>query len=216
MEFSAKDTAIVITDPQNDFLSPQGVTWGLVGESVEANRTVEHIEALLKAAKERGYDLFISPHYYFPTDKGWQFGGTVEQMMHDINMFDRKGSLTIEGFAGSGADWLERYKPYIADGKTIVVSPHKVYGPESNDLVLQLRKRGKSKVILGGMSANLCTEAHLRELVEQGFEVAAVSDATAAANHPQLGDGYGPAITNFGFIANTVMDTAEAIKGMKS
>jgi hypothetical protein len=24
-------------------------------------------------------------------------------------MFDRKGALTMEGFEGSGADWLERY-----------------------------------------------------------------------------------------------------------
>ena len=29
MEFNARDTAVVITDPQNDFLSPQGVTWPL-------------------------------------------------------------------------------------------------------------------------------------------------------------------------------------------
>lgn len=189
MQFNAKDTAIVITDRQNDFLSPQGVTWGLVGESVQENGTVEHIGELLKAGKERGYDVFISPHYYYPTDRGWQFGGTVETMMHEINMFDRKGALTTDGLEGSGADWLETYKPYLNDGKTIVVSPHKVYGPESNDLALQLRKRGKAKVILAGMSANLCTEAHLRELLEQGFEVAVVADATAAAKHPELGDG---------------------------
>ena len=173
----------------------------LVGESVETNGTVEHIEQLLRTAKERGYDVFISPHYYYPTDKGWQFGGTVEKMMHEINMFDRKGALTTEGFSGSGADWLEQYKPYIDDGKTIVASPHKVYGPETNDLVLQLRKRGKSKVILAGMSANLCTESHLRELLEQGFEVSVVSDATAGAKHPELGDGYETALTNFRFIA---------------
>ncbi|MFQ5931520.1 MAG: isochorismatase family protein [Nitrospiraceae bacterium] len=214
MEFSAKDTAIVVTDPQNDFLSPQGVTWGLVGESVEANRTVEHIKQLFSAAKERGYDVFISPHYYYPTDKGWQFGGTVEKMMHEIGMFDRKGALNTEGFEGSGADWLEAYKPYIEDGKTVVVSPHKVYGPESNDLALQLRKRGKSKVILGGMSANLCVEAHLRELLEQGFEVAVVADATAAAIHPELGDGYKTALTNYGFMANAVLSTDEALAGM--
>jgi len=207
MEFSKQDTAVVITDPQNDFLSPNGVTWGLVGESVEANGTVGHIEQLFKTAKERGYDVFISPHYYFPTDRGWQFGGTVEKMMHDISMFDRKGALTTEGFTGSGADWLESYKPYIEDGKTVVVSPHKVYGPETNDLVLQLRKRGKSKVILAGMSANLCVEAHLRELLEQGFEVAVVADATAAANHPELGDGYQTALTNFKFIAGDVTTT---------
>ena len=37
-------TAIVITDPQNDFLSPNGVTWGVVGESVTKNNTVENLE----------------------------------------------------------------------------------------------------------------------------------------------------------------------------
>ena len=216
MDFNAQDTAIVITDPQNDFLSSQGVTWPLVGASVEANGTVEHIEQLLRTAKERGYDVFISPHYYYPTDKGWKFGGTVEKMMHEINMFDRKGALTTEGFSGSGADWLEQYKPYIDDGKTIVASPHKVYGPETNDLVLQLRKRGKSKVILAGMSANLCTEAHMRELLEQGFDVSVVSDATAAANHPDLGDGYETALTNFRFMANAVVSTEEAVSAMVS
>ena len=211
MDFGKQDTALVITDPQNDFLSEQGVTWGLVGESVKANGTVAHIEQLFKAAKDKGYEVFISPHYYYPTDKGWQFGGAVEQMMHDINMFDRKGALTTEGFSGSGADWLETYKPYIEDGKTIVTSPHKVYGPESNDLALQLRKRGMDKVILAGMSANLCVEAHLRELLEQGFEVAVVSDATAAAQHPELGDGYQSAMTNFGFLANAVLTTDEVL-----
>ncbi len=210
MDFSAKDTAVVVTDPQNDFLSPDGVTWGLVGGSVEENGTVGHIDELFKTAKDRGYDVFISPHYYYPTDRGWQFGGTVEKMMHDIGMFDRKGALTTDGFEGSGADWLEQYKPYIADGKTIVVSPHKVYGPETNDLVLQLRKNGKATVILAGLSANLCVEAHLRELLEQGFEVAVVADATAAAIHPELGDGYKSALTNFGFLASAVMSTAEA------
>ena len=209
MDFDAKDTALVVTDPQNDFLSPDGVTWELVGSSVTENNTVAHIEQLFKAAKDKGYDVFISPHYYYPTDKGWQFGGTVENMMHEINMFSRKGALTTEGFSGSGADWLEAYKPYIEDGKTIIASPHKVYGPDSNDIALQLRKRGKSKVILAGMSANLCVEAHLRGLLEQGFDVAVVSDATAGAKHPELGDGYASAITNFGFLAGAVMSTDE-------
>ena len=45
-------TAVVITDPQNDFLSPKGVAWGVVGESVTKNNTAENIDSLLKAAKE--------------------------------------------------------------------------------------------------------------------------------------------------------------------
>jgi nicotinamidase-related amidase len=211
VDINKNDTAVLVTDPQNDFLSEQGVTWQLVGDSVRENNTVENIERLIQVAKSNGYEVFISPHYYYPTDHGWKFEGTLEKVMHDINMFDRKGTLSLEGFSGSGADWLERYKPLIEDGKTVVASPHKVYGPENNDVMLQLRKRGIGKVILAGMSANLCVEAHMRELLERGFEVAVVKDATAGARHPELGDGYEAALINFGYMANEVVTTEEIV-----
>jgi len=216
MLFDTSTTALVLTDPQNDFLSPTGATWELVGKSVEENNTVEHIEQLLVSAKTSGYEVFVSPHYYFPHDHQWEFGGTLEKMMHEIGMFDRPGPLDLDGFSGSGADWLERYKPFLQDGKTVVCSPHKIYGPEQNDLVLQLRKRGISKVLLAGMSANLCIESHLRELLEQGFDVAVVADATAAAQHPELGDGYAAALTNFNYIAGVVLTTERAIEMLES
>jgi nicotinamidase-related amidase len=169
----------------------------------------------MATAKESGLSVFVSPHYYYPSDHNWQFGGAVETMMHAIGMFDRQGALETSGLEGSGADWLERYKPYIEDGSTVVTSPHKVYGPESNDLALQLRKRGITKVILAGMSANLCVESHLRELLEQGFEVAVVTDATAAAQAPGL-DGYAAALVNFRFLANTLWTTEEATVAMQT
>ncbi len=197
------------------FLSEQGATWQLVGDSVRENNTVENIERLIQVAKSNGYEVFISPHYYYPTDHGWQFEGTLEKVMHDINMFDHQGALSLEGFNGSGADWLERYKPLIEDGKTVIASPHKVYGPENNDVMLQLRKRNIGKIILAGMSANLCVESHLRELLERGFEVAVVKDATAGARHPQLGDGYQSALVNYGYIANEVVTTEEIVSRLK-
>ena len=215
MRIESGRTALVVTDPQNDFLSPKGVTWGVVGKSVTKNHTVQHIEDLFKAANANDIPVFISPHYYYPHDHGWKFEGVLEKLMHKIGMFDRKGPLNTEGLEGSGPDWLERYKPYIKDAKTVVTSPHKVYGPETNDLVLQLRKRGIDKVILAGMSANLCTESHLRELLEQGFEVAVVTEATAAAQLEE-GDGYEAALINFRFIANTVWTTKEAVQKINS
>lgn len=214
MSVDAGHTALVLTDPQNDFLSPEGVTWGVVGESVTENNTVANIERLLETAKAEGIQVFVSPHYYYPTDHGWQFGGALEVLMHEIGMFDRTSPLSLEGFENSGADWLARYKPYLDDGETVIASPHKVYGPENNDLVLQLRKRGIDKVILAGMSANLCVEAHLRELLEQGFEVAVVKDATAAAKVPGL-NGYEAALVNFRFIANDVWSTDEAVEAIR-
>ncbi|WP_106790727.1 isochorismatase family protein [Aquimarina sp. Aq78] len=206
-----QNTAIVITDPQNDFLSPNGVTWGVVGESVTANNTVDNIEALFKVAQQKNITVFVSPHYYYPHDHTWKIEGALEALMHKINMFDRKDALSTEGFEGSGADWLDKYKKYIKKDNVIVTSPHKVYGPESNDLALQLRKHGYSKVILAGMSANLCTESHMRDLIESGFDVAVVKDATAGAILPGL-NAYEAAVVNFQMIASHVFTTKDIVK----
>jgi nicotinamidase-related amidase len=185
MDIRREDTAIVFIDPQNDVLSEKGLAWPLVRESLQENNTIENMERIFKAAKAHGFEVFISPHYFYPTDKGWKFNGPLETDEATSGMFARKGVLNLDGLEGSGADWLERFKPYIEDGKTIVVAPHRVWGPETNDLVLQLRKRKISKIILGGMLANMCVESHLRELLEQGFEVAVVKDATAGPKHPE-------------------------------
>jgi nicotinamidase-related amidase len=50
MEINNKNTAVLVTDAQNDFLSEQGVTWKLVGDSVKENKTIENIERLFKTA----------------------------------------------------------------------------------------------------------------------------------------------------------------------
>jgi nicotinamidase-related amidase len=215
MTTTLSNTALVITDPQIDFLSPDGVTWGVVGASVTENNTVVNIGRLLDAAKASGMTVAISPHYYFPTDHGWQFGGPLEKLMHAIGMFDRESSLSLNEFEGSGADFMPQYKKHIHDGKTIIASPHKVYGPEANDLSLQLRKNGIDKVILAGMSANLCVQAHLHELLEQGYEVTVVRDATAAARLPE-GDGYLAAIINFRYIANDLWTTDDAVVNIRN
>ena len=211
MTLDLSRAALVVTDPQIDFLHPEGVTWAVVGDSVTRNGTVGNIERLFQAAKNRDMTVAISPHYYYPTDKGWKFEGALEKLMHKIGMFDRTGPLDLDGFESSGADWMPEYKKYIEDGKTIVTSPHKMYGNDTNDLTLQLRKNGVDQVILSGMSANLCTESHMRELLENGFEVAVVKDATAAAMLPE-GDGYLAALTNFRYMANAVWTTDQAVE----
>lgn len=215
LKIGRDDTAVVFIDPQNEVLSENGLAWPLVRESLRENNTIENMERIFRGAKARGLEVFISPHYFYPTDKGWKFNGPLETDEATSGMFARRGVLNVEGFAGSGADWLERFKPYIEDGKTIVVAPHRVWGPETNDLVLQLRKRRISKVILGGMLANMCVESHLRELLEQGFEVAVVKDATAAPKHPQWGYGYTAALINYAYLAHAVWTTDEAVMAME-
>lgn len=209
-------TAIVMTDPQNDFLSKTGKGWGLFGENITKNGTIENLRRIFDVAAKKNMLVFISPHYYYKHDHQWVFEGPVEKMMHDNGMFERQGQLTGEGFEGSGADWLDIYKPYIYDGENVIVTaPHKLFGPENNDLILQLRKRGVNKVIISGMSGNLCAESHLRELQERGFEAAVVFDATASA---KIGDmnADDAAWINFNLLGEKVYTTDQLVEEIQA
>ena len=61
MDVNKNDTAVLVTDPQNDFLSEQGVTWQLVGDSVTENKTIENIEQIMKTAKDNGFQSSYRP-----------------------------------------------------------------------------------------------------------------------------------------------------------
>jgi nicotinamidase-related amidase len=64
------------------------------------------------------------------------------------------------------------------------------------------------------MLANICVESHLRDLLEQGFQVAVVRDATAGPRHPTRGDGYLAALVNYAFLAHAVATTAETVTAL--
>ena len=93
MKLQRSDTAVVFIDPQNDVLSEKGLSWPLVHESLKENNTIENMERIFKAAKAQGFEVFISPHYFFPTDKGWKFNGPLETDEATSGLFARKGRL---------------------------------------------------------------------------------------------------------------------------
>jgi nicotinamidase-related amidase len=210
-QWDTSRTAMVVIDPQIDFMSPKGGAWALMGESVTEQKLVPHLLQLFAASKRAGMTVAISPHYYYPHDHKWKFHAPAESLQHKLGLFDRKGALTLDGFRSSGADFMPEFKQYIEDGDTLIASPHKLYGPQSNDLMLQLRKQGIDKIVLTGMASNLCVESHLREFLERGFEVVVVRDAVAGPKAPD-GDGYGSALVNFRYIANAVMTTDDVLK----
>src|SRR5258708_31753741 len=101
MDFDTNDTAVVIIDPQNEVLSETGLAWPLVHESLQENNTIEHIEHIFRTAKAHGFEVFISPHYFYPTDRGWKFNGPIETDEADSGYFARKGVLNLDGLKGS-------------------------------------------------------------------------------------------------------------------
>jgi len=110
---------------------------------------------------------------------------------------------------------MPEFKTFIEDGKTIVASPHRLYGPRSKDLMLQLRKQRVDKIILAGMASKLCVEARMREFLERGFEVAIVRDAAAGPRTPE-GDGYASALVNLRYIANALRTTDQTVQELQA
>ena len=216
MTLRREATALVFTDLHNDFLTPGGKAFALLEESLARNNTADNIEKLLAAAKKADMKVFVSPHYYYPHDHEWAAPSTpLEDFAHRIGLVNRVGALSLDGFEGSGADFPERYKPYLFDRNVIVTSPHKAYGPSTNDMILQLRRYRIEQIILAGPVGNLCVEAHMRDFIEQGFEVAMVRDATAGIRNEE-GDGYAAALINWRFMAHAMWSTAEAVARIES
>jgi len=195
-----KSAALVIIDPQNDFLSENSVVWDLVGDLVVKNRVVDKLKALVAKAKEAGVAVVYSPHYYDKEYKAWHNVNFIDRVMFERKMFNR-GTW--------GADWHPELKP---DDDIIVAAPHKnLSGFHTSDVDIQLRKRGINTILLAGMSANLCVESHLRDAEEKGYEVIVINDATAAAGE----DAYKAALTNYGFIAHESITAEEALKRLE-
>jgi nicotinamidase-related amidase len=187
--------AVLITDPQNDFLSEDGVAWDLVGEGVKNTKVVEHLVQLREAAKEAGMTVFYCPHYYTDNEFAtWKHLNPIDKLMFDRKMFRKPG-------------WGADFHPALApDENTIVLSPHKVLsGFWASDIAIQFRQRGIDTIILAGMSANLCVESHLRDAEENGFEVLVVKDATTGPG-PEATQA---AMVNYSLIANEVVTTDE-------
>lgn len=218
MQLEKKRTAVVFADLQNEFLEPFGSYYPLIADKLKELNVYDNIELLLKAAQENDFFVAHSPHYYYPTDLQWvaPLQAISDYLVQVHNGFVvRKDPVSLDGFVGSGADYPERLKKYLMDGKTINTSPHKGLSCQSNDLVKQLRLRRVEKLIVAGPVGNLCLENHVRDLVEAGFEVVVVRDAISAGLNDE-GDGYAAAMVNYRFITNGIWTTEEAVRKMKA
>jgi len=213
MELDAERTALVLVDIQNDFLTEGGKYYVMIEELMKQNDVNAHLEALLQAAQEYEYPVFMSPHYFFPHDHKGKTGlSPMEDLALHGGVVARRSPLHAHDLPGSGADVPDRFRKYMEDENTTIVSRHVTYAP-TNDLAYLLRRRKIEKVIMAGPVANLCLEDHMRNLIRDGFETVMVRDAVAAAANEE-GAGYDAAMINWRFMANAVWTTEETVRRM--
>jgi nicotinamidase-related amidase len=193
MTYHPTTTALLLVDPYNDFLSEGGKVWPRVKSIAEQVSLLDHLRALVRAARDTGYKVFFVPHHR------WEPGDYVKW---DHPTPYQLGGAERQSFAKGtwGGAFHDDFQPQPGD---IVIHEHwGSSGFANTDLDLQLKQFGITRVILIGMIANTCIEATGRFAMELGYHVTLVTDATAAfspeamhAAHAINGPTYAHAIT---------------------
>jgi nicotinamidase-related amidase len=213
MQIDKDRTALVLVDIQNDFLTDGGKYFVLIEELMKQNNVNANLETLLQTAKDHKFPVFMSPHYFFPHDHRGKTGlSPMEDLALNAGVTARQSPLHTNDVPGSGADVPDRFRKFMEDENTTIVSRHITYAP-TNDLAYMLRRRKIEKVIMAGPVANLCLEDHMRNLIRDGFETVMVRDAVAAAANEE-GSGLDAAMINWRFMANAVWTTEETVRRM--
>ena len=178
---------------ETDAIDLTTVMRDMLGDLVKENDIVEKLASLQEAAREGEVPVFYSPHYYDNAEfESWRELNTIDQLMFDTRMYDVNEK---------GSNIVSELEP---DDNTFVLSPHKhLSGFWANDIQVQLTKRNIDTIVLAGMYANLCVESHLRDAVENGYEVLVVTDATGALSEKMLD----AAKINYEMVAHETADT---------
>ena len=171
LSYPVAETALLLVDPYNDFLSPGGKLYEPAKAVIEATGTVAHMRAVLAAVRAAGIAVFYVPHHRAkPSDfSGWRHASPYLLAGHQAQVF-AEGSW--------GGQWHPDFEPRPED---VVAREHwSSSGFAHTDLDLQLRRRGIERVIFIGLLANTCIETSAKYAAELGYHVTLVRDATAA------------------------------------
>ena len=169
--YTPADTALLVVDPYNDFLSEGGKLFGAIREVADAVGMFDNLRKLIPAARSAGLKVFVLPHrrYRERDYDGWRQLTAAQAQARQSRAFEH-GTW--------GGEFHPDFGPQAGD---VVVHEHWAQSSFANtDLDFQLKQHDIRKIILVGMVANSCIESTGRFGMELGYHVTLVKDATAA------------------------------------
>ena len=171
--YNAARTGLLLVDPYNDFLHPEGKSYGKRKEVIEAVHLLDNMARIVQVARELKIQVFYVPHHRFdPGDfQHWKYANALQLLTKERQVF-AKGSW--------GGEFHERFQ--MQPGDVLIREHWGSSGFANTDLDEQLKQHDIDRVILIGMIANTCVEATGRFAWELGYHVTLVRDATAADN----------------------------------
>ncbi|MGW5280374.1 isochorismatase family cysteine hydrolase [Streptomyces collinus] len=169
--YDPRRTAVLLIDPYNDFLSPDGKVWQRLAPVADEVGLLDHLRSVVTLARSAGVRVVFVPHRRWePGDyETWDHPTPSQRKIQQFHHF-AKGSW--------GGEFHPDFQPQ--PGEVVVQEHWGSSGFANTDLDMQLKQHGITHVIAGGVLANTCVEATARFAMELGYHVTLVTDATAA------------------------------------
>jgi nicotinamidase-related amidase len=175
-ELDVGTTALVVIDMQRDFLEPGGFG-ELLGNDVSLlARVVEPLQAVLSAARAAGMFVVHTREGHRPDladcPPAKRARGHLDAGIGDPGP---RGRILVRG--EEGHDIVDELAP--ADGEVVLDKPGKgaFY---ATDLELLLRNRGITRLIVTGVTTEVCVHTTVREANDRGFECLVPGDCVGS------------------------------------
>ncbi|PSW15781.1 isochorismatase [Photobacterium rosenbergii] len=161
-------TALILIDPQNDFLSEDGKLYEAVKPVLDKTNVIEKLNGLLDKFHENDMMVIHTPITIEPDQMG-----NPDDLYGVMKPVAQSGGF-IRGSKGAQvADVLN------TDESDLIIEKHHICAFEGTDLDKVLRENGIETVVLAGLLTDVCVEATMRIAYDRGYEVYTVTDATA-------------------------------------
>jgi nicotinamidase-related amidase len=169
--YSKDDTALLIIDPYNDFLSEGGKLWPSAKEVAEGVGLLDHMRAVLGVARSHGLRVFIVPHHQTsPSDyRTWDHLSPTQRRVVERQTF---------AVGSWGAQWHPDFEP--REDELVMRQHWASSGFANTDLDMMLKQHRIQKIVLIGMKANTCVDTTARFGQELGYHVTLIRDAIGA------------------------------------
>jgi nicotinamidase-related amidase len=178
MKLPAGKTAIVLIEPQNDFLSPGGTMYQYIADQLKKRDVINNLQTLLNSARGKVKIIYVPFQAFKPGFPELKPGGPGTEGLRGIEM-DMKADW------GTGA-WLEGTPgPEIIDpltpqpGDIIVRGKLTLDAFHSTALNYLLRANEIEHVAFTGFHTNWCVESSARSAYDLGYRVMVIKDCTA-------------------------------------
>ena len=199
LAYHKENTALLVIDPYNDFISEGGKIWDRIKGVAEANKCVPNMLEVLNVARNVGLRVFYAMHHrYRPGDyETWKYIAPIQVRGWKSKVFE---------YGTWGGEFRSEFTPKPGE---IVAQEHWCSSGFANtDLDLQLKKHGIHQLIVIGLIAHTCIEATVRFAAELGYEVTVVKDATADYSDEEMHAALDINIPNY---ASAIVSTTEVV-----